>query len=105
MSPAMQRAISLLVDANGRPVYKRVLDAQPMLLGYPVHVVASASSNDILFGSFSYAVAKSMPMELQTLKERFILDGYIGLILGQRADMQRTVASTSDSPCKYLTFA
>jgi hypothetical protein len=53
----------------------------------------------------TYAVSKSMPIELRTLKERFILDGYIGLILSQRADFKWSVASTSDSPVKTLSFS
>jgi HK97 family phage major capsid protein len=75
-------------------------------LGYPVHVVASGSVDaDILFGDFSFAYAKSNPIELQTLKERFILDGYLGLILRQRADFEWSVATTSDSPVKTLSFS
>jgi HK97 family phage major capsid protein len=105
MSPATQKSISLLLDGNGRPVYRHVLEANPTLLGYPVHIVNGAATKDILFGDFSYAIAKSVPMELRTLRERFILDGYIGLILQQRADFKWTVASTSDSPVKTLSFS
>jgi len=104
MSPAIQKAISLIVDSNGRPVYRHVLDSQPTLLGYPCFTVASASGSDCYFGDYSYVYVKHMPVQLRVLRERFRLDGYYGYILNERAEAKWTVASTSDSPVKYLTF-
>jgi HK97 family phage major capsid protein len=105
MSPAMQKAISLIVDDNSRPVYRHILEAQPTLLNYPVYTVASASPNDCLFGDYSYIFCKSTPVQLRVLRERFLLDGYYGYILNERAEAKWAVASTSDSPVKSLTFA
>jgi HK97 family phage major capsid protein len=105
MSPATQKAISLIVDANSRPVYRQILEAQPTLLNYPVFTVASASTNDVQFGDYSFMFCKSTPVQLRVLRERFRLDGYYGYILNERAEAKWTVASTSDSPVKYLTFA
>jgi HK97 family phage major capsid protein len=104
MSGAMQKAIDALVTSSGLQAFKHVLEAQPTLLGYPVYVSSAASSTDILFGDLSYAYAKSSPLQLKTLSERFILDGYIGLLMGKRADFQWSVATTSDSPVKTLSF-
>jgi HK97 family phage major capsid protein len=105
MSPAQQTAIgALIATGSGLREFRHVLEAQPTLLGYPVHIVAAAATSDILFGDFSFAYAKSSPIELQTLKERFIDLGYLGLILRQRADFEWSVTATSNSPVKYLTF-
>jgi hypothetical protein len=41
-----------------------------------------------VFGDLSYAYSKSTPLQLKTLNERFVLDGYIGLLMGKRADFQ-----------------
>jgi HK97 family phage major capsid protein len=105
MSPAQQAVIGASIAAgSGLREFPNVLDAQPTILGYAVHILSAAAASDILFGDFSFAMSKSMPIELQTLKERFVLDGYLGLILRQRADFQWSVATTSNSPVKYLTF-
>jgi len=104
MSPSIQRLLSLVVDSAGRYVYRHILDPQPTLQNYPVHVVAAASTNDILFGDFSFAMAKSLPLEVKTLTQRFAELGYLGVLVGQRADFQWSAASTSDSPVKYLTI-
>jgi hypothetical protein len=105
MSPAQQTAIGALITAgsNARE-FPDVLSAQPKIRGYDVHVVAAAAASDILFGDFSYAMAKSMPLEIKTLTERFALDGYIGVLIGQRADLQWSVPTTSNSSVKYLIF-
>jgi HK97 family phage major capsid protein len=105
MSPAIQRNIATIVDGNGRPVHRHILDPQPTLQNYPVHIVAAASANDCLFGDFSFAYAKSSAIEIQTMSERFILDGFLGLVLAQRADFKWSVATTSDSPVKHLVFS
>jgi HK97 family phage major capsid protein len=105
MSSVMQKALGQLVlTGSGLQAFKHVLDAQPTLLGYPVYISSGASANDILFGDLSYAYSKSSPLQLKTLNERFVLDGYIGLLMGKRADFQWSVATSSDSPVKYLTF-
>jgi HK97 family phage major capsid protein len=106
MSPSQQTAIGALITAgsNARE-FPDVLSAKPTIRGYDVHIVAAASASDILFGDFSFAMAKSMPMEIKTLSERFCLDGYIGVLVGQRADFHWSVATTSDSPVKTLSFS
>jgi HK97 family phage major capsid protein len=104
MSGAMQKAIGALVTSSGLQAFKHVLEAQPTLLGYPVYVSSAGSSTDVLFGAFDYAYSKSSPLQLKTLGERFVLDGYVGLLLGKRADFQWSVPSTSDSPVKTLSF-
>jgi len=105
MSPAQQTALgALTATGSGLREFRHVLDPKPTLLGYPVHIVAAAASSDILFGDFSFAYAKSTPIELQTLKERFVVEGYLGLIMRQRADFEWSVATTSDSPVKTLLF-
>ncbi len=105
MSPAQQTALGALITTGSNTrEFPDVLDAKPMLLGYPVHIIAAAASSDLLFGSFEYAMSKSMPLEVKTLTERFILDGYIGILVGQRADLQWSVATTSNSPVKFLIF-
>ncbi len=105
MSPAQQTALGALITAGSNTrEFPNILDAKPTLLDYPVHIVAAAAASDILFGDFSFAMAKSMPLEVKTLSERFILDGYIGLLVGQRADLQWSVATTSNSPVKTLIF-
>ncbi len=81
-----------------------MLSAKPTLLDYPVHIVAAAAASDILFGAFDYAMSKSMPLEAKTLTQRFAPDGYLGVLVGQRADFQWSVATTSNSPVKYLIF-
>ncbi len=106
MSPAKQTALGALITAGSNTrEFPDVLNAKPTLLGYPVHIIAAASANDVLFGDFSFAMSKSMPMEVKTLSERFILDGYLGVLVGQRADFQWSVATTSDSPVKSLSFS
>jgi hypothetical protein len=74
------------------------------LVGYPVHIIAAAASTDLIFGAFDYAMSKSMPLEIKTLRERFVLDGYLAVLVGQRADFQWSVSTTSNSPVKYLIF-
>src|SRR5258708_7086973 len=105
MSPAQQTALGAFITARSTTLeFPHVLTAKPTLLDYPVHIVAAAAASDILFGDFSFAMAKSMPLEAKTLSERFSLDGYIGLLVGQRADLQWSVATTSNSPVKTLIF-
>jgi len=105
MSPAQQTALGALITAGSNTrEFPEILNAKPTLLDYPVHIVAAAAASDILFGDFSFAMSKSMPLEAKTLSERFILDGYIGILIGQRADLQWSVATTSNSPVKTLIF-
>jgi HK97 family phage major capsid protein len=106
MSPAKQTALGALITAGSNTrEFENVLDAKPTLLGYPVHIVAAAAANDVLFGDFSFAMSKSMPIEVKTLSQRYAIDGYIGVLVGQRADFQWSAAITSDSPIKSLSFS
>jgi HK97 family phage major capsid protein len=105
MSPAQQTALGALITAGSNTrEFPEILNAKPTLLDYPVHIVAAAAASDILFGDFSFAMSKSMPMEVKTLTERFVLDGYLGVLVGQRADFQWSVPTTSNSPVKMLLF-
>jgi HK97 family phage major capsid protein len=106
MSPSQQTAIGALITAgsNARE-FPDVLSAKPTIRGYDVHIVAAASASDILFGNFSFAMSKSMPLEIKTLSQRYAADGYIGVLVGQRADLQWSAATTSDSPVKTLSFS
>jgi HK97 family phage major capsid protein len=106
MSPAQQTALGGLITAGSNTrEFENVLDAKPTVLGYPVHVIAAASTSDILYGDFSFAMSKSMPMEIKTLTQRFAADGYLAVLVAQRADFQWSVATTSDSPVKSLSFS
>jgi HK97 family phage major capsid protein len=105
MSPSQQTALGALITAGSNTrEFPDVLSAKPTMLGYPVHIVAAAAASDILFGDFSFAMAKSMPLEAKTLTQRFAADGYLGVLIGQRADLQWSVPTTSNSPVKYLIF-
>ncbi len=105
ISPAQQAAIGALkTSTGGEREFPDVLDAQPTILDYPVHIVTGALTNDILFGDFSYLYCKSTPVEVRVLRERFVADGYYGYLLSERAEAKWTVAATSDSPVKFLTF-
>ena len=105
VSSAKQTAIGALVTAGGgEREFPEILSANPTLLGYPVHVVAAAAAADILFGDFSYLYCKSTPVELRVLRERFVVDGYYGYLLSERAEPKWSVSATSNSPVKYLTF-
>ena len=105
MSPAQQAALGALITAGSNTrEFPEILNAEPTLLDYPVHIVAAAAATDILFGAFDFAMAKSMPLEVKTLTERFAESGFIGLLVGQRADLQWSVPSTSNSSIKYLIF-
>jgi HK97 family phage major capsid protein len=105
MSPAIQSLIALMVDANGRREYKHILEPQPTLLGYPVYIIASGAATDILFGDWSYLYTKSTPVEMRVLPEKFVDLGFYAYLLQERAEAKWSVATTSDSPVKYLTFA
>jgi len=106
MSPAQQAAIGALITSTGGVrEFPDVLDAQPTILDYPVHIVAAAAVSDVIFGDFSYLYCKSTPVEVQVLRERFIPDGnFYAYLLSERAEAKWTVAATSDSPVKYLIF-
>jgi HK97 family phage major capsid protein len=105
MSPSQQAAIGALITAGSSArEFPDVLSAQPKIRGYDVHIVAAAAASDILFGDFSYALSKSMPLEVKTLSQRFAADGYLGVLIGQRADLQWSVPTTSNSPVKFLIF-
>src|SRR5258708_29469876 len=105
MSRSQQEAIGALITA-GRSARESpvVLSAKPTMGGYDVHIVAAAANADILFGAFDYAMSKSMPLEAKTLTQRFAPDGYLGVLVGQRADFQWSVAPASNSLVKYLIF-
>src|SRR5579859_110967 len=61
MSPAQQAAIGSLITAGSSArEFPDVLSAKPTIRNYPVHVVAAAAASDILFGDFSFAMAKSL---------------------------------------------
>jgi HK97 family phage major capsid protein len=105
MSTAKQTALGALKSTTGKHIFPHVLEAQPTLLEYPVYIISAAASADILFGDFSYIFTKSTPVEMRVLRERFRVQGYYGYLLNERAEAKWTVASTSDSPVKYLTFA
>jgi HK97 family phage major capsid protein len=106
MSPAQQTAIgALTATGSGLREFPNVLDAEPSILGYAVHTIAAASTNDCLFGDFSFLFTKSTPVRLQVLRERFVDQGFYGYILQERADAKWSVATTSDSPVKYLVFS
>lgn len=106
MSPAMQTALSALkMSDSGQREFPQVLEAQPTLLGYPVYIISQADDDDFFLGDWSYLYSKSTPVLLRVLRERFILSGYYGYLLSERADVKWSVAATSDSPVKYLTFA
>jgi HK97 family phage major capsid protein len=106
MSAAKQTALGALkTSSGGQREFPNVLEAKPTLLGYPVHIIAQADDDDILLGDFSYLYGKSTPVVLKVLTERFLLQGYYGYLLSERADVKWTVAASSDSPVKYLTFA
>jgi HK97 family phage major capsid protein len=63
----------------------------------------AAGKNAILFGDFSYVFTRSMPgYDLQVLKEQFAVNGYTGVILRKRTDLQYAIPSTSDSAIKML---
>jgi HK97 family phage major capsid protein len=105
MSPTQQAALGALITAGSNTrEFPDVLAANPTLLDYPVHIVAAAAASDILFGDFTFAMAKSMPLEAKTLTQRFAADGYLGVLVGQRADFQWSVPTTSNSPVKFLIF-
>jgi HK97 family phage major capsid protein len=105
MSPIMQRSISAITDDNGRPEYRHILDPNPTLQGYAVYVINAGASTDCIFGDFSFVYTKSTPVEMRVLRERYIDAGYYGYILQERAEAKWSVATSSDSPVKYLTFA
>ncbi len=105
MSPTQQTALGALITAGSNTrEFPDILSAKPTLVGYPVHIVAASAASDLLFGDFSFAMAKSMPMEVKTLHQRFAADGYMGVLVGQRADLQWSVSTTSNSPVKTLLF-
>jgi len=105
MSPAKQTALGALKTTSGEREFPEVLEAQPTLLGYAVHIVAASGIDDFLFGDYSYLFCKSTPVELRVLRERFRSQGFYGFLLSERAEAKWSVAATSDSPVKYLTFA
>jgi HK97 family phage major capsid protein len=106
MSPSQQAAIGALITAgsNARE-FPDVLSAKPQIRGYDVHIIAAAAASDILFGDFSFAMSKSMPLEIKTLSQRYAELGYIGVLVGVRTDFQWSVLTTSDSPVKSLSFS
>jgi HK97 family phage major capsid protein len=104
MSKAKQSALGALKSTSGKRLFPHVLDAKPTLVGYDVYIISAAATDDILFGDFSYIFTKSTPIEMRVLRERFRTQGYYGYLLSERAEAKYIVASTSDSPVKYLTF-
>lgn len=105
LSPTQQSALGSLKSSTGKRIFPHVLDAQATLAGYPAHLLNGAASSDCLFGDYSFIFCKSTPVEMKVLKERYLLEGFYGYVMSVRAEAKWTVASTSDSPVKYLTFA
>jgi HK97 family phage major capsid protein len=107
-SSVTQTAIAKFKDSQGRPFFPDVMASRPTLLGYPVYIsdyadTAAVGKNPILFGDFSYVFTRSMPgYDLQVLKEQFAVNGYTGVILRKRTDLQYAIPSTSDSAIKML---
>jgi HK97 family phage major capsid protein len=100
-----KKPLSWSQSSGGQREFPDVLKAQPSLLGYPVHIIAQADDDDCMLGDFSYLYTRSTPVLMKVLRERFILNGYLGYLLSERSDVAWAVASTSDSPVKFLTFA
>jgi HK97 family phage major capsid protein len=105
MSKAKQTALGALKSSTGKRMFPHVLESSPSLLNYPVYIISEAATDDILFGDYSYLFCKYTPTEMSVLRERFRTQGYYGYLLSERSEMKWSVASTSDSPVKYLTFA
>jgi HK97 family phage major capsid protein len=105
MSVEKQNALGELKSTTGKHLFPHMLESSPSLLNYPVHIIAQASTDDIMFGDYSFLFCKHTPVEMRVLRERFRVQGYYGYLLSERAEMKWSVASTSDSPVKYLTFA
>jgi len=88
-----------------------VLDPKPTLFNYPIFVVDYAENiatgnHPILFGDWKYVYSRHIPgFELVVMGERFAMDGYQGLILRQRGDIQYSVPSTSESAIKTFTIS
>jgi HK97 family phage major capsid protein len=107
-SSVTQTAIAKFKDSSLRPLFPDVMSSRPTLLGYPVYIsdyadTAAAGKNPILFGDFSYVFTRSMPgYDLQVLKEQFAVNGYTGVILRKRTDLQYAVPTTADSAIKML---
>jgi HK97 family phage major capsid protein len=105
------RQIFNIKDSEGMRMFKHVLDPKPTLLGYPVFVSDYADSiatgnRPLIFGAWSYVYSRHVPgFELQVMKERFSLDGYQGIIIRQRGDIQYSVPSTSESALKMVTIS
>jgi HK97 family phage major capsid protein len=107
-SSVTQTAIAKFKDSQSRPLFAEVMASRPTLLGYPVYIsdyadTAAVGKNPILFGDFSYVFTRSMPgYDLQVLKEQFAANGFTGVILRKRTDLQYAVPITADSAIKML---
>jgi HK97 family phage major capsid protein len=105
------RQIFDIQGTDGLRIFKHVLDPKPTLMGYPCFISDYADSvatgnHPLLFGSWEYVYSRYVPgFELVVMGERFILDGYQGIILRQRGDIQYSVPSTSESAIKMLTIS
>jgi HK97 family phage major capsid protein len=105
------RQIYDIVGTDGLRIFKHVLDPKPTLLNYPCFISDYADSiatgnHPLIFGSWEYLYSRHIPgFELQVLSKRYATDGYQGLIIRQRGDIQYSVPSTSDSALKMLTIS
>ena len=111
LNSSTARLIYNIKDAEGQRWFKHVLDSQPTLLGYPCFISdyadnVATGNHPLIFGDWSYMYSRHVPgFELRVMKERFALDGYQGIIIRQRGDIQYSVPSTSESAIKMLTIS
>ena len=106
MSPAKQTALGALkTSSGGQREFPNVLASEPSLLGFPVHIIAQASDDDIFLGDWSYLYSKSTPVLMKILQERFVVQGFYGFLLSERVDVAWAASENADCPVKYLTFA
>jgi HK97 family phage major capsid protein len=110
MNASTQKALGLLKSTTGQRIFKKILSAKPELFDYPVvickNIDSVASGNHpVLFGDFSTVFTRSIPgLDVSILREQFVLNGQVGLIVKKRADLQYSLPSTSDSAVKYIAM-
>jgi HK97 family phage major capsid protein len=111
MNGATQKALSLLKDTTGRRLFKKILEQSPEIYGYPVYICPSVDSvgsgkNPVLFGDLSYVYTRSIPSyEVKVLREQFILNRQVGLIMAKRGDLAYSLPTTADSAVKYIAVS
>lgn len=101
--------VKLVVDSNGRPIFRGAMDAAGQvdsILGYPVHVnqdmpTPTGTNKAFLFGDFGkYIIRVVRPMVLLRLVERYADYHQIGFLAFERADGDLIDAGTN--PVKYM---